>query len=488
VTSLAGVLALGGLSALGLSMARLGPSEPPIDLPRVPVVRTDLDVSIRAGGEVDSAQKTLIECELEQMSYYNEGRSITARGTTTIIELIPDGSQVKKGDVLARLDASDYEELVRQQTIEVEESRAELRQAELEHEACQVRLREYNEGLLGQLKEQYAARIALAEADHTRQQDRTAWTHRMVDLNYLPGSRGTFEDNNLMRTQITLDTARLSLSNLLKFGAPKAVAALEAWVYSAGRVKNFTELRLKRHLEQLADYKEQVERCTIRAPHDGFLVYANDDDGDTRIETGASVYQKQDLFYLPDLSQMEVLTALHETVVDRVREGMHARVRVEAFPHVTIEGHVVAVAPLPDTTGNWMKSREVKNYIGKVKLDSIPDGLRPGMSAEVEIVTAHRPDALVVPPTALATTDDGREVCYVTTGNHIERREIQVGEVTSDMIEVVAGLDAGEEILADPSQLDPSIQPPLIPLTEQPRLAGTWTEPGSDPSNAQPAL
>ena len=144
-----------------------------------------------------------------------------------------------------------------------------------------------------------------------------------------------------------------------------------------------------------------MELCTVRAPHDGFLIYANDDDDDTRIEEGATVRQRQDLFYLPDLTQMEVVTTFHESIVRRIKDGMQAVVRIEAMPQVKLEGHVVSVSPLPASIRSWSQSDEVKNFIGKVQLHAIPQGLLPGMTAEVEILTAQVANAVVVPPDAV---------------------------------------------------------------------------------------
>ena len=82
---------------------------------------------------------------------------------------------------------------------------------------------------------------------------------------------------------------------------------------------------------QLAHYRALVKRCTIRAPHDGFVIYANgpfrEEAERSMIEPGASVRQGQELFYFPDLSTMEVVAMLNETVVDRIRPGMPAQVR-----------------------------------------------------------------------------------------------------------------------------------------------------------------
>src|SRR5579883_2826823 len=135
---------------------------------------------------------------------------------------------------------------------------------------------------------------------------------------------------------------------------------------------------------------------------------------------------------------MEVETFLHESVVDHVKSGMPAKVRVEGLENRVLEGHVVSVAQLP--TQNFLN--DVRYFIGHVKLDSVPDGLKPGMSAEVEIITQRRSDVLAIPAEALAV-EQGREVCYVASEDGLERREIRTGQSTRDLLEVTEGLDEG---------------------------------------------
>ena len=102
--------------------------------------------------------------------------------------------------------------------------------------------------------------------------------------------------------------------------------------------------------DRLEKLEKQVELCTIRAPHDGFVIYANDERRDIRIETGMWVRQKQDLLYLPDLTDMEVVTSLHESILREVARGMRARVVVEGLPNRRLEGHVTDIA-IPTFTG-----------------------------------------------------------------------------------------------------------------------------------------
>ena len=115
---LATLAAVGAAALLGAGVWSLvnrarAASRPDDVLPRVAVRRAVLAPTLRAGGLVESSKRTLVECQLENLQYSNEGRTISAAGST-ILELIPEGSTVHKGDVLCRLDSSAYEELVLQ--------------------------------------------------------------------------------------------------------------------------------------------------------------------------------------------------------------------------------------------------------------------------------------------------------------------------------------------------------------------------------------
>lgn len=455
------LLAPAALVAVALASWTAARPAPAIDLashPRARVRRATLHATVRAPGRVESSRRTLIECETEALVFSGQRGSFVANGSTTILSLIPDGSTVAKGDVLCELDSSDYQELVRQQQIEVDRSRADYEAARLDLESEEIALREYRDGLLKQAEEANEGRITLLESEIQKQNERVAWAVRMAEIGYIPPSRLAAERATLQRNEVELRQAVLTATNLENFGAPKNIITLQSRIDGARSVLTYQQLRLSRNENRLAHFRRQVELCTVRAPHDGFVIYANENDGDTRIEPGARVRQKQDLFFLPDLTRMEVQTLLHQSVVDRVRDGQPARVRLEALSDMRLEGHVVAVAPLPDTSRRGRYSEEVKNFIGRVKLDAIPEGIRPGMTAEVEVLTASKPDSLVIPAEALAV-EGGQDICYVVGPDGPARRVIEIGTGTPDLLEVRAGLADGEEVLLDPEQIAELIGP-----------------------------
>jgi len=436
-----------------------------------PVRRTDLTVTMMAGGRVDSSKRTVIECELEAMAVGVQGQSMGSGGASTLLSIVPDGSEVKRGDVLAVLDASAYEEMVLAQTINVDRARVDHRQAELDLEIAGMAVGEYRDGTMLQAVQSLEGQITLARSEAKRFEDRLAWTRRMLDKGYVPPSQVSNEELGAARQRAAMRKGLTSLSLFRRFTAPMSLKVLDSDLKGAEAILNYQVGRLRRNVERLALLRTQVERCTIRAPHDGFVIHANEEMRSVRIEPGVSVRQKQRLMYLPDLTRMEVAARLHESVAAAVRPGMRSRVRIEAMGGRELEGHVTGVSQLP-TASNLFS--EVRYFIATVQLDTLPRGLRPGMSAEVSIETLHRPDVLTVPSEALATRD-GRDVCYVAHDDRVECREVRIGQATRDLLEVNGGLAEGEQVVLDPGQ---SLEP----------VADAWETANDAASPHDPAL
>lgn len=470
LAQLAGVVLLGGLIWLGLLRAHLvGQTNPiPPDVRLVEAFRTDLNVVLSAGGEIDTAKKTMIECELENMRV----GSLGANGSSIIIDLIPEGTHVREGDVICQLDSSDYEELVRQATIQVDRFRADKRKAELNLGAAEIALIEYRDGTLAQLRQNFREQLFLYEADIARQKDRIQWSESMVKNGYLSENQLVLERENLKRSELNLKRVQGESSNLERFVAPIQLRTLEASVEKAQAELSFQDLRVRRREEHLARLERQVELCTIRAPHDGMVIYVNRRN-DQPIELGATVRQRMDLFYLPDLSQMEVIASINETVIDRIEVGMLAQVQITGLPEYELQGHIVSISPLPVMPRSWRASREIKNFQARIQLHSIPPDLLPGMTAEVEIQLAEHQDALVIPSTAISI-EEGSEVCYVPRADGLERREVAIAPGNDDLLQVVAGLEEGETVVLDPGLLDSEV--PVVATTTLPT-----TSPGLDP-------
>jgi len=147
---------------------------------------------------------------------------------------------------------------------------------------------------------------------------------------------------------------------------------------------------------------------------------------------------------LPDLTHMQVKCTIHESKVDSLQRGMRARIRVQDHE---FQGIVTSVAKQPEP-GNWF-SGNVKEYAAIVAIESDPHGLRPGMTAAVEILVANLTDVLSVPVQAVVEKK-GRFYCWVNSASGPQKHEIELGMGNNTRIEVKRGLEEGQDVLLNP--------------------------------------
>ncbi|MDR3621843.1 MAG: efflux RND transporter periplasmic adaptor subunit [Paludisphaera borealis] len=411
-----------------------------------PVSRTVLEGSLTAGGRLESSKRTVIECELENITIGIKGQHLAAGGASTLLSVVPDGSVVERGTVLAQIDSSDYEELLRQQRITVERSRADRYQAQLDLEVAKLAISEYREGVMKETLKDYERAIALAQSDEMRCKDRLDWAIRMKAKGYVPQNQVASEKQSYAQALFTVAQETSGRRLFERYTAPKNLRVLDGQVLAGTAVLNYQDSRLQRNLERLAKLEKQVELCTIRAPHDGFVIYANDARRGITIEAGMAVRQKQDLFYLPDLKDMEVVAQLHESIVDQVRKGMKATVRLEGAPAARLSGKVTSISPIPV----FDYRSDVRYFDAIVKLDSMSRvDLKPGMTAQVDLYLTPKPNVLTVPIEAV-TQEEGQDFCYVAREDRLERRKIELGQATHDLLEIANGLEEGEQVVLNP--------------------------------------
>jgi HlyD family secretion protein len=415
------------------------------------VHRADLSGEILVAGRISGAQNTEIRCTLERLSAAGQ-RGSPGGGASTILSLVPEGAIVQKGELLCEMDASAYAELVSNQEIAVEQARTNRLQAALDLDVAKIALQAYREGEKVQVETSYMGQISLAQADLTRQTDRIAWLQRMVEKGYASLAQLHSEQFAHERLVINLRGSELALSNYTRFTAPKQLVVLQSQVIGAQATLGFQTIRLNREEERLAHYKRMVDRCTIRAPHGGYVVYANRSGRTPVVYEGAPVRERMPLFTLPDQSKLEVEVLLHETVIQRVRPGMEVAIRLEALPDLRLRGILSSVSPVPVSDRSPESGNDATYFVGHVQLETLPSKLRPGMTTQVTISTGLRPGILAVPTMAVAVEDD-QEICYVDHEKSVERRAVKVTQASRDMLEVVDGLSEGEVVFLNPAIL-----------------------------------
>jgi Cu(I)/Ag(I) efflux system membrane fusion protein len=184
-------------------------------------------------------------------------------------------------------------------------------------------------------------------------------------------------------------------------------------------------------VERLERTGKPVKNLTMYSPMSG-VVTKKDIVMGHRLNEGDMPYE------ITDLSRVWVLADAYETDLGRIRMGMPATLSLQAFPNQAFKGRVIFVDPILDPKTRTAKVRlEFQNPRGELK---------PEMFGEVTLRTAAR-DGLRIPADALI--DSGtKKVVFVALGEgKFQPREVEVGPVTGEQVEVLSGLTEGERVV-----------------------------------------
>jgi RND family efflux transporter MFP subunit len=316
-----------------------------------------------------------------------------------------------------------------------------------------------------QEKRKLQSDIDLVSEELSRAASKVEWTRTLEKKGYVTGSELQADELAYRRQQVALDQAKTALDLFLQYEFPKsAEKAYTDWLESkreydrvdartaselasAGATRDNNKEALALEETRLQKIQDQLAKCTITAPQPGMVVYDTTGgrfDRIITIEPGATVRHQQNLIKLPDLNEMNVKVKLHESVVKQVAGGAQAYVTIDAFPKDRLTGRVTKIAIMPDRS-QWWLNPGLKSYLTEIGLDATPKGLKPGMSAQVEILVDTKDNVLQV-PIAAVFVDKGFQVAYVKTPAGPETRRVEVGLSNERMVEITKGLAAGDEV------------------------------------------
>ncbi|MDG1992736.1 MAG: HlyD family efflux transporter periplasmic adaptor subunit [Pirellulales bacterium] len=400
------------------------------DMPLYTVQRRDLQITVTEEGSLVSDENVDITCDVA--------------GGATIIWLVDDGDRVAKGMDIVKLDASVLSENATAQKIAYEKARALMIQADKDYAAAKIAVEEYREGLFKKDLRTAESNVTATTERLQATENTLAYGERMFRKGYITPQQLEAQKSAVARAKLDLGTAEISLDVLTKFTKPKMTTELES-------VRDSAEARLESERAALELEKIKLERlesellkCTIKAPQDGLVIYANSRsrDRETEIKEGTSVKERQVILQLPDLTKMRADVEVHESKVDEISPGMPAIVRVQ---DLKFSGVVTSVANRPES--NWFST--AKKYVVGVRIDGKSEALRPGFTAEATIIVADMQDVIAVP--VAAVIEDSEEfVCAVKQGEGFEQRVVTLGKSDDRFVEIVQGLEEGELVFLNP--------------------------------------
>ncbi len=463
----------------------------------VEVVKGDFDISTTCSGELRARKQIEVRNSLD--------------GETTIVEIIPEGTVVKQGDLLVKLNGEPIQTRLDEEALQLESARASMveaeqsyqiqlsenesakRQADLKLALAQLDLEQWKKGEVESKKLDLDHALERTTKDESRLNDKVKQSRTLKEKGYY--SQDQLQQDELAHEQAeaALEKAKLDKKVYWEFQYPKdekkKLSDVEEAQAEKDRVLRQNESKLaskeadrnnKRQSLTIRQQKhtkaiEQLAASVIKAPSAGLVVYSTsmensrwgNDDGP--LQVGKKVYPNELLIILPDTTEMIASVKVHESLAGRIRPGLTASVKVDAAGERRFTGKVESIGILAEQTSRWMDPN-LREYTVRIALetpateqsgDGVPGalgaasagikshGLKPSMRAEAEVFLGKVNDAITIPIQAVFS--DGL-VRYVHTpdsrgGTRYVRRPVAIGRRSDRFAEIKAGLQAGQQVL-----------------------------------------
>jgi len=438
--------------------------------PVIPVAvaeRGRLDVTLVEPGTLAAARSVTLASEI---------RSNRAK----IVSLLGDGTWVKPGDVVVAFDRTPFEEERDKLAAELHDAEAASDRAEQERKlqiakaeeavesarhaekVARLNLESYERGSGALNVREAEVRAAESGSELDRARRDLADMQQMFEKGFvseaeLARQRAKVED---LERQSGLQSDRLKAAREVIFPrdleraksdlqeARNEVARTEAVLYHTHEYYRAAAEAARRKVDAarsaLARAEEELEKTTLTAPIAGFLVLQDIplDSGRRKPQVGDSMWSGQPIATIPDLSQMVSLSRIRETDLHRIHEGLMARLDLEAYPDLAMNGRVDFIGNLAEAAPDspW------KFFSVRLLVDRVDPRLRPGMSVRVSFLLDSKAGIVIVPSDAVFPCAHG-SCCYVRRRGETWEQPVVLGLANETHVEVQNGVAAGEELL-----------------------------------------
>lgn len=327
----------------------------------------------------------------------------------TIQDMVPEGTLVKKGDYVAQLDRTEYQNTLATAREELTNLQANLELAILD---TALSLSDLRDAIVSQ---RYAVEEAQIKVDGSQYEAPATIRQREAEL-----------DKQIRKLEQTIAQYELKEKKILI---------------------NIEQTRQKVENQEvyIAQLQQYINNFTITAPDDGMVIYKENIMG-TKIKTGSSINAFENVVAtLPDLTTMISTTHVSEVDIVKVEIGQNVQITVDAVPNKSYTGKVISIANVGETLGN----SDTKMFEVKVRLNGTDLALKPDMTTWNKILIKSYPDAVSVPLDCVYASTDG--IQYVYKKNRT-RQIVSLGEMNEKSYIVEEGLKPGTLIYIIPPE------------------------------------
>lgn len=331
-----------------------------------------------------------------------------------IQDLVPEGTVVKKGDYIGKLDASEVNGKINEAQLNLEKAQSKYTQQQLDTTLTLKQERNTIKDLLFEIEE-----------------------------DKLELERSAYESPAAIRSlEIKVQKIKRDLKE------KKADYSIKKRQANAKMIEVGTEVsKIKKRIEDLLELQKEF---TIYSDDDGMVTYVKEWNG-TKKKVGSTVSSWQPaIASLPDLTKMESKTYSNEVDIRKIKKGLTTKIGFDAFPDIELDGVITDVANIGETKAG----SDIKLFQVLIKLKETNKNIRPGMTTSNKILINQQDDVLMIPLEAIFA-NDSISYTYVKSGLSIDKRQVELGISNNEAVIIERGLEENEVVyLNKPDGLD----------------------------------
>ena len=343
------------------------------------------------------------------------------------------------------MDTKRVEDAVSKHTTESHTARATLEESIANLNQSLLAEAAYLEGEYKTRLQKLERQLKVARTNLETAETHLANTRSMFNQGFVTLLEVESNEFTVVRAKLELEVVETELHVLEKYTRNMRLETIRGSLAAAKSKKEADESGLAMDEGRRDRAIKELEYCVIKAKKPGLVIYPSSaawkDTPDVTV--GAGVRRDQTLLLMPDLTKMQVKVGIHESLISRVHVGMAARVSLANYE---LEGKVSSVASVARPAGWW--TGNVVKYDVIVDVPSNAD-LKPGMTAEVDLLLASYPESVTIPVSSVLQTEEGC-FCWVKRSGQFIRQPIIVGDGNEIFLLVEQGLVVGDVVALSP--------------------------------------
>ena len=389
-------------------------------------IRVDGATAQRLGLSVEPVQRRSLSIGLqttgEVVTQPDQTVMVNAPINGTVVELlVQPGDVVQKGQALAKVVAPDLIEL----RVSSQEDRVG---AEADLRAAQANLT--------LARRNYERQVAIADTEIAAAQKQVAQAQERFEQDQRLAGAGAIARQQLLESEATLAAARSQLTRAeSRQSVLDAQAELERSQAALDAAQSHLQLSTATYqtrLQQLNSPATEQGVVTVVAPIAGKVA-------ERPVTLGEAVEEAvTPILSIVNGDRLRVVANVYEKDLGNVAEGQAVRATVASLPNQVFTGRVVTVGAVVDGATRVIPVTAELDNAGILK---------PGMFAELEILTSRTPEAVMTIPASALVDAEGRTLVFVQNGEAFEPVEVTVGRRAGDQVEIQGGLFEGDQVV-----------------------------------------